>query len=55
MAKHSASTGGFAIQTCPVCKNWTLQGSELATNEELNQIVREHLMECFGVPEELAS
>jgi hypothetical protein len=45
----------FTIYTCPVCQNWSLEGCELITRDEQNQIAREHLMQCFGVPEELAS
>lgn len=45
----------FAVYECPVCHNWCLTGTELLDRIELNQIAREHLLECFGVPEEMAS
>lgn len=45
----------FSVYTCPVCKNWCLTGTELIDRDEQNQIAREHLMECYGVPEEMAS
>lgn len=44
----------FAVYECPVCHDWCLTGIELATKEELNYLARSHLMECYGVPEELA-
>lgn len=44
----------FAVYECPVCRDWSLTGTELVGREELNQIAREHLLECFGLPEELA-
>lgn len=47
--------GQFTIYTCPACRDWTLQGTELIPAAEGNEIAREHLLECFGIPEELAS
>jgi hypothetical protein len=45
----------FAMYECPVCHDWFLQGTELISREEQNQIAREHLLECYGLPEEMAS
>lgn len=45
----------FLMYTCPVCKDWSLEGSELIPREEQNQIAREHLLECYGLPVEMAS
>jgi hypothetical protein len=45
----------FAIYSCPICNDWSLEGTELVSRDEQSAIAREHLLECFGIPEELAS
>lgn len=49
-----AEVNAFSVYECPVCRDWCLTGTELLSRAELNHIAREHLLECFGVPEELA-
>lgn len=43
----------FAVKVCPVCENWQIQGGDMITKQELEQIYLEHLYECFGIPVEL--
>ena len=42
----------FSVKVCPVCEDWQLQGSELATMKEIEAWYLEHLYECFGFPVE---
>lgn len=43
----------YTVYLCPACATWSLQGVELVTQDEIEDTIREHLFECFGVPAEM--
>ena len=47
------ATKPYSIRVCPVCDDWQLQGADMLLKAEIEQIILEHLYECFGVPVEL--
>lgn len=41
----------FSLSTCPVCESWCLEDHYNTDKAEIEHIVREHIIECFGITE----